>query len=69
MCDLAAAIDVSETSVSHTLRWLRAGGAVRSRRSGRMIRYSLDDGHVRLLLDLGREHLRHNRRDGSPTST
>ena len=68
VCDLAATIDVSETSVSHALRWLRASGAVRSRRAGRMIHYSLDDGHVRLLLDLGREHLRHNRRDETARS-
>ncbi len=29
------------------------------RRAGRLIYYSLDDAHVRMLLDLGREHLRH----------
>jgi ArsR family transcriptional regulator, lead/cadmium/zinc/bismuth-responsive transcriptional repressor len=62
VCDLAATIDVSETSVSHALRWLRAAGAVRSRRDGRVIHYSLDDAHVRMLLELGREHLRHNSR-------
>jgi len=65
VCDLAATIEVSETSVSHALRWLRTGGAVRVRRAGRMMQYSLDDSHVRLLLDLGREHLRHNRPGGS----
>ena len=57
--DLAAAVDASETSVSHALRWLRTAGIVRSRRSGRMIIYAIDDDHVRLLLDLGRQHLRH----------
>ena len=61
VCDLAATIETSETSVSHALRWLRTGGMVRSRRSGRMVYYSLDDSHVRLLLDLGREHLAHGR--------
>jgi ArsR family transcriptional regulator, lead/cadmium/zinc/bismuth-responsive transcriptional repressor len=62
VCDLAATIDVSETSVSHALRWLRAGGVVRSRREGRVIHYTLDDAHVRQLLELGRAHLRHNTR-------
>ena len=66
VCDLAATVEVSETSVSHALRWLRTGGIVRSRRSGRMVYYALDDSHVRLLLDLGREHLRHGRGQGRP---
>jgi DNA-binding transcriptional ArsR family regulator len=63
VCDLAATIDVVESTVSHSLRWLRAANVVRARRSGRMTFYRLDDSHVRLLLDLGREHLRH--RQGS----
>lgn len=62
VCDLAAAVDVPESTVSHALRWLRGAGAVRARRSGKMMYYSLDDEHVRMLLDIGREHLRH--RDG-----
>lgn len=50
---------MSETSVSNALRLLRASGIVRNRRDGRMMYYSLDDAHVRLLLDLSAEHLRH----------
>lgn len=57
VCDLAATVDVAETSVSHALRLLRAAGIVRNRRDGRMIYYSLADAHVRLLLDLSRQHL------------
>jgi DNA-binding transcriptional ArsR family regulator len=60
VCDLAAAIDASETSVSHSLRLLRASGVVRARRAGRQMHYRLDDSHVRMLLDLSREHLRHS---------
>jgi DNA-binding transcriptional ArsR family regulator len=59
VCDLAAAVRSTETTTSHALRWLRGAGVVRSRRSGRRIFYAIDDEHVRLLLDLGREHLRH----------
>lgn len=62
VCDLAATVDVAESTVSHALRWLRGAGVVRARRSGKMMFYSLDDEHVRMLLDIGREHLRH--RDG-----
>ena len=57
VCDLAAAVDAPETSVSHALRLLRTAGVVRNRRDGRMIYYSLADAHVRLLLDLSHQHL------------
>jgi len=59
--DLAATIDASETTVSQSLRWLRSADMVRSRRSGRLVYYALDDEHVAVLLGLGRDHLRHRR--------
>lgn len=59
VCDLAAVVSVPETSVSHALRLLRMAGVVRSRRDGRMAYYSVQDHHVRLVLDLAAEHLRH----------
>lgn len=62
VCDLAETVEVPESSVSHALRLLRTAGVVRNRRSGRMIYYSLDDAHVRLLLDLSLEQLRHDAR-------
>ena len=60
VCDLSAATGTPETNVSHALRLLRTAGIVKERRDGRMMFYSLDDAHVRMLLDLSREHLRHS---------
>ena len=57
--DLAAVTEVPETTVSHALRLLRTAGIVRNRRDGRVVHYRLDDAHVRLLLDLSRQHLAH----------
>ena len=59
VCDLAATVDVPQPKVSQGLRLLRHAGIVKNRRSGRMVYYSLADGHVRMILDLSREHLRH----------
>ena len=59
VCDLAAVVDAPETSISHALRLLRTAGVVRNRKSGRMVYYSLSDAHVRFLLDVSAEHLRH----------
>ncbi len=60
VCDLAATVDMAETSVSHALRLLRTAGVVRARRDGRMMFYRLEDDHIRLLLDLTRQHLQHD---------
>lgn len=57
--DIAAALEVTETSVSHALRLLRIAGVVKNRRAGRLIFYSLDDEHIKLLLSMSREHLAH----------
>lgn len=59
VCDVAATVGVPETSVSQSMRLLRTAGVVRTRRDGRMVWYRLDDDHVRMLLEMSREHLRH----------
>lgn len=61
VCDIAAVVDTTETKVSQAMRLLRNAGVVRNRRDGRNIFYRLDDAHVRMLLDLSREHLAHSR--------
>jgi DNA-binding transcriptional ArsR family regulator len=57
VCELAALIESSESAVSHQLRLLRSLRLVRSRRSGRMIFYRLDDDHIRQLLEQSRRHI------------
>ncbi|MEP0746137.1 metalloregulator ArsR/SmtB family transcription factor [Trichocoleus sp. DQ-A2] len=57
VCDLAGALAMSESAVSHQLRALRALRLVSYRKRGRKVFYSLQDNHV---LDLYRsvaEHL------------
>jgi len=48
--DLAAATGFNDTTVSQTLRHLRAAEAVVAEREGRVIRYRLADGPVAALL-------------------
>ncbi|GAA2742403.1 metalloregulator ArsR/SmtB family transcription factor [Terrabacter aerolatus] len=59
VCDLAASTGVAETTASQSLRLLRASQVVTARREGRLMYYRLADAHVRMLLDLTREHLTH----------
>lgn len=59
VCDIAATVDVMESTVSQALRLLRTAGIVANRRAGRVVYYRLADAHVRSLLDLSREHANH----------
>jgi len=60
VCDLAVSTGLSESSVSHALRLLRAHRVVSVSRRGRMAYYRLDDAHVRMLLDLALAHTQHS---------
>lgn len=59
VCDLAQILGVSVSAVSHQLRLLRSYRLVKFRRQGKMAYYSIDDEHVRSLLALGLDHVRH----------
>ena len=59
VCDISETVEIPESTASHALRLLRTAGVVRNRRDGRMVHYSLDDAHVRMLLELSLQHLRH----------
>ncbi len=64
VCDVAAVVGATETKVSQAMRILRTAGAVRNRRDGRNVYYRIHDSHVRLLLDLSRQHLAHGADEG-----
>lgn len=64
VCDLAEMVGMSQSALSHALRLLRTAGVVVNRRDGRTMRYRLADSHVRLLLDVTREHLQHEQSPG-----
>jgi DNA-binding transcriptional ArsR family regulator len=57
VCDLAQLIGLSQSATSHQLRLLRALRLVRSRRSGRMVFYTLDDRHIVTLFHQGLRHV------------
>jgi DNA-binding transcriptional ArsR family regulator len=58
VCDLSAVTGLSQTACSHNLRLLRSRRLVRYRKQGRNVYYSLDDAHIRLLLDVAMQHSR-----------
>ncbi len=58
VCDLCALLKMKQPAVSHHLKNLKQARVVKARREGKVIYYSLDDDHIRKLLNLGMEHVR-----------
>jgi DNA-binding transcriptional ArsR family regulator len=59
--ELATAVGMEQSAVSHQLRLLRALGLVTGRREGRRVVYRLYDDHVAQLLDQAVHHIEHLR--------
>lgn len=57
VCDLAAAVKMSESAVSHQLRTLRAMRLVSYRKAGRNVYYGLADSPITYLYREVAEHL------------
>ena len=55
--DIANAVQLSQSAVSHQLRVLKDSKLVRFRREGKTVYYALDDDHVRSILSLGMDHI------------
>ena len=57
VCDLAAALNMTVSAVSHQLKILKQAKLIKSRRDGRSVFYSLADDHVRTIVSQGMEHI------------
>ena len=57
VCDLAAAVKMGESAVSHQLRVLRSQRLVKYRRQGRNVYYSMADDHIATIYQTVAEHL------------
>ena len=55
--DIAQALNMTQSSISHQLRVLKQSRLVRFRREGQNIVYSLADDHVHTIMSQGLEHL------------
>lgn len=55
--DIAEAVELSQSAISHQLRILKQMHLIKYRRVGKNILYSLADDHVRTILEMGLEHV------------
>ena len=55
--NIAEALSMEQSTISHQLRVLRQNKLVRVRREGKQIYYSLDDDHVKRIIEMGLDHV------------
>lgn len=55
--NIAEALELTQSAVSHQLRILKQMHLIKYRRDGKNILYSLADEHVRTILEMGLEHV------------
>jgi ArsR family transcriptional regulator len=55
--DIAEAVELSQSAVSHQLRILKQMHLIKFRREGKNLWYSLADDHVKTILQMGLEHV------------
>ena len=61
MCvnDIAQAVELTQSAISHQLRLLKQMHLIKYRREGKNILYSLADDHVLTIIQMGLEHISH----------
>lgn len=57
VCDIAEALGMNQSAVSHQLRVLKTAKLIKNRKDGKQVFYSLADDHVRTILAMGLEHI------------
>ena len=54
---IAETLGMEQSTISHQLRILRDNKLARARRDGKQIYYSLDDDHVKRIIEMGLDHV------------
>lgn len=64
VCDIAFLLNMTQSAISHQLRVLKQAHLVKYRKEGKVVFYSLDDEHVKQIIDQGLIHIFENKRGG-----
>ena len=57
VCDLSAALNMTQSAISHQLRVLKQANLVKFRREGKVVYYTLSDDHVKDIFNQGLVHI------------
>lgn len=57
VCDITALCNITQSAISHQLRFLKQAKLIKSRKQGKEVFYSLADDHVITIMNQGIEHI------------
>lgn len=57
VCDIANLLGMTQSAISHQLRVLKQGRLVKHKKIGKVVYYSLDDDHVKHIVEQGLTHI------------
>lgn len=57
VCDIAELLSMTQSAISHQLRFLKQSRLVKNRKDGKTVYYSLADKHIENILETGVEHV------------
>jgi len=58
VCDISAALNMTQSAISHQLKTLKNESCVKFRKEGKIVYYSLDDEHVSEIFKIGLIHIK-----------
>ena len=59
VCDIANLLNMTKSSISHQLKVLKEDRLVKNRKVGKEVYYSLNDEHVKMVLEIAITHIVH----------
>lgn len=61
VCEIAFLLNMTHSAISHQLATLKMANLVKARKSGKEVYYSLADEHVKMIIEMGKEHIMEDR--------
>lgn len=55
--EISEILNVSQSAVSHQLKNLRSSNLVKTKKIGTIVKYSISDNHIKIILEYGLEHI------------
>lgn len=55
--EISEILNVSQSAVSHQLKNLRSSNLVKTKKIGTIVKYSIADNHIKIILEYGLEHI------------
>ena len=56
--EISEILEVSQSAISHQLKNLRSSNLVKTEKIGKLVKYSIADDHIKIILEYGLEHIK-----------